>query len=257
MIKLDIRADIREVSRGLDALAKKQIPFATRLALNASARQAKVDLQAKMRSVFDEPVPFTLNSVAIRPAGRDRLTAEVGFRDFAPKGVPAGRYLRPEVEGGARVAKSTERRLRAAGIVPGNGFLVPGPGAQIDRHGNVRTGQIVKMLSSLQALGGSGFNGNANSRRRSRGSRRGQEYFAIIPGQKQGLGGRGGGLKPGIYQRFRFGFGQAVKPVFLITEATPTYAARFQFFAVATQSMKASFPREMRAALAKAIRTAR
>lgn len=235
-------ARFRETLTNYEAV---EFPYAAALALTRAAQTAKKAEQSEMRRLFDRPKPWTINGVYVEPATKQRLEANVHFKDFAPKGVPAGRYLRPQIEGGPRAPKASEKRLRAAGVLPGDRFLIPGDGAELDAFGNVRQGQIVKILSAFNALAGPGSNGNANGRR-GRGKRRAESYFAMQPGNQSGMA-------PGIYRRTQQG-GHLLVFVF---GKQPTYRERFDFYKIAMHSYERSMPGLIVGAMEHALRTAR
>jgi hypothetical protein len=206
----DLRQEFAQLGR--------QMQFAAVLALTRTALKTRDRLREHMEEIFDRPVPFTLNALQVRPATRERPEAEVGFREFAGKGVPAGKYLRAQIEGGARALKRFERNLQHNGLMPRGLFAVPGYAADLDRYGNMSAGQIVKILSALKAS--SDYLQNRSSRRRSRGSRRAEEYFSV------GVGSNRGGLKPGVYKR---GPNGQVFPVIRFVRQ-PMYRRVFDFY---------------------------
>ena len=55
----------------------RQVPFATALALNATAQGVKAAGIDSMRREFDRPKPITLNSLFIKPATKAQPQAEV------------------------------------------------------------------------------------------------------------------------------------------------------------------------------------
>ncbi|XHO65310.1 hypothetical protein BCC1697_001721 [Burkholderia gladioli] len=94
MFTLSVKSDVRALSKKLDALARKQLPFATAQALNATAEQARDAQRENMRKVLDKPTPFTLNSVAIKRASKSNLVALVYVKPIAVS------YLLPYEIGG-------------------------------------------------------------------------------------------------------------------------------------------------------------
>jgi hypothetical protein len=239
--------DTRELRAVLNGLAPRQYQFATALTLTRVGQRVKTAEIAEMKRVFDRPTPFTLKSLYLQGATRSRQEARVWFKDFAPKGTPAGKYLLPEVHGGNRQHKRFEGLLQHAGLLPLGRSLVPASGAQLDQYGNVSRGLYSKILSQLRAQFDSSANETTRSRGRSRGRQRGGRYFYGNPGGK----GRG------IWERFTFGFGSAVKPVFLEVSGTPSYRRRFDFFGVGTRVANEAFGPEFDKAAAETVRTSR
>lgn len=240
MIRVTIRTEFHKAARLLDDVRRRQLPFATTLALTKLGQGAKADLRAAMPSAFEAPTNFTLNSLFVQPATKARQEASVFFKDFAPKGVPAGRYLRAQIEGGPRTDKASERQLRAVGVLPNGYYLVPAKGARMNAHGNVNSGQVVQMLTGLGALATARRGGNRRQNSRTQG------YFVVQPGAPNGL-------PPGIYRRTPQG-GHIL--VFIMTRQ-PQYSRRFDFEGIARTSYQRNAPRAIKEALEFAFRTAR
>lgn len=94
MFTLSVKSDVRALSKKLDALARKQLPFATAQALNATAEQVRDAQRENMRKVLDKPTPFTLNSVAVKRASKSNPVALVYVKPIAVS------YLLPYEIGG-------------------------------------------------------------------------------------------------------------------------------------------------------------
>lgn len=148
----------------LTDIEQRQIPFATVLALTETAKLVKARLEDEMRSVFDRPTPYTMNSLRLIPATKQRMEARVWIKDEADGAQPATKWLTPEVYGGDRNTKRSEALLRARGILPEGKFIVPGKGAPFDSYGNIGRGQLQKILSGLGAQGDR-LQNSTNSRR--------------------------------------------------------------------------------------------
>ena len=74
-----VSLDINPLIKRLDALKLVQVPFAASLALNAIAKDVKEAEREEMKRVFDNPVPFTLNSCLLytSPSPRDGLLSRM------------------------------------------------------------------------------------------------------------------------------------------------------------------------------------
>jgi hypothetical protein len=177
-----IKVQARGLADGLAELTdieRNQIPFATVLALTETARLVKARLEDEMRTVFDRPTPYTLDSLRLIPATRQRLEARVWIKDEADGAAPASRWLTPEVYGGPRNNKRSEALLRGRGILPEGKFVVPGKGMKLDKYGNISRGQLQKILSGLGAQGDRLQ--NSTDSRRSAGNR--LRYFVLRKGR--------------------------------------------------------------------------
>jgi len=235
-VQIVVRDNFDRFAAMLTRAEREQLPFATALALTATARDVKADLVQGMKQSFDRPTPFTLNSLFVSPATKAAPVANVYFRDYAPKGTPAGRYLQPQIEGGNRRQKSMERKLSSA--IGRSVYLAPAKRTQLDAYGNPNRGQMTTILTRV-APGTLGFSrGNSG-----KGKRRKEAYFAIAPGKGNG------GLPVGIYQRA----GRRAIPVVTIARGAPSYSKRFDFFGIARRSIAANLDKNLPAALARAL----
>lgn len=254
-----------------------QIPYATRIAVNETAKKIQTALKIEARAAFDRPTGFTLNAPMVKFARRGEITAEVFLRNEASKGTPPVKYLEPEVQGGGRRVKRFERALQLRGILGPNEFAMPGQDARLNAYGNIGAGQIVQILSQLKAFSEVGFTANETARSAARAGGNRSRYFATRAGQS---------LRPGVYERTgpttstrqralakkatrearAAGFGVTVKanrivprgvrPVLIFTGA-PRYRARYRFVDVARQTQARVWSGEFKRALRTAIRTAR
>ncbi|HEX7127284.1 MAG TPA: hypothetical protein VF406_16120, partial [Thermodesulfobacteriota bacterium] len=227
------------------ARMERQVRFATAVALTRTAYRAQEQAKLEMQRIFDRPTPFTLNALRVTPARKDRLVAEVGFREFAGKGTPATKYLLPQATGGARPVKRFEKRLQFAGLLPRGQVLVPGGGAPLDAFGNVQRRVYSQILSQLKAQADERQHETARSRRRHL-RRRGPRFVWMNPGNRGW----------GVWQRIDFAVGSAVKPIFLAVDKA-RYAARFPFQAIVLRVARQAYAPEFARALRDALRTAR
>lgn len=243
--------------RALAHLGKieKQARFATARALNAAAYKAAQETGKEMAKVFDRPTPWVLKSVRYTKATTAKLQAKVDFDRWGNKfGVTVSHVLRAQIAGGRRKLKRHEVALQRAGILPAGHAIVPGAGAQIDRHGNMSAGQIVQIASWFRSFGEQGYSANMRDggRRLGRDNKRtGARGFAYFVLKK-----KHGKLPPGVYQRFKLGFGSAVRPVMTFVRI-PEYRRRLDFYGVAERAAAAEFKERFPEMLAEALRTAR
>lgn len=224
---------------------ERQIPFATALALTKTAQLSKAAIERQMPSVFDRPTPWTLNSLRLTPAKKTKLEAKVSLKDEAVKSAPPSRWLTPQIEGGARADKASERNLRRKGLLPSGRYIAPGRGAELDPYGNISRGQIVKMLSGVGGFEEVGYNANATDSRRSKKKGNAKRYFIM----------RRGKTPIGIAERF----GSAVGDVRMVLAfvSRPSYKKRLRFYEIGQQVADANFQAEFDKALARAMRSAR
>ncbi len=253
MLVYKVQGDISQIEQHLSSMAREQVPFATALALTRTIKFAQQKVVQEIPRVFDRPTRYTLNSLFIEPAQKNRLWAAVKIKDDPTGGgvVPI-KYLRAEIYGGQRARKGFERRLIAAGKMPPNAYAVPTSLMALDAFGNVPRSQLTRIMSDLQAQFDTTANSTTRSRRKRRRSRtkRPSFYFSTWPHSP-----RTQKLKPGIYLRTEFGFGSAVKPVMLFVRRA-SYRKRLRFFEIVDQSARSRFKIEFALAMRQALATA-
>ncbi len=253
MIRIEARG-FAEAQRAFRQLSK-DAPDALVKALNYTGDfDVKPALVNGMRAAFDRPTRWTLNSVFLDRATVERPVATVHFKDrlgagvvgttkgVPSKGVPAGRFLRPQILGGPRAMKSHERALAKMGLLPGDVRLVPAAGADVDADGNVAPHQLKAIVKALRPA-------SAGRKRR---TKRGAvvaapRYFVIPPGQKVG------GLGPGIYLRMTGPSGGFVVPVLAYARGV-TYQPRFDFAGIGARAVAEGLPPRLRRALDRLLR---
>lgn len=240
--------DLGKIFAGIE----KQLHRQTAKALTATAKSAADAVVKEMTKVFDRPTPFALRGVFWRGASVDqgRMYAQVYFKDFAFKGGNAAEFMRPQIEGGQRVPKRFEKALRRVGILPAGMFAVPGRDAKRDAYGNMSRGQIVQLLSALQAFGEQGYKANMSDKRRAQLARdktsrktgkvtKGFEYFVLHQARA--------GLLPGVYQKVQYGE-RAVPRIILVFVRAPNYRKRLPFRSVVDGVVAREFAGHFRAA---------
>jgi hypothetical protein len=206
--------------------------------INDQAYAARKELQSEMARVFDRPTPFVQRSLWVDQASPAKLSARLWPRSLGGKGADPERVLAPQVFGGDRDLKRSERALRRVGILQPGFWTVPGSGAppeKIDRFGNLKGSFIAQLLSYFRAQGEQGYRANMTDRRRKAlaKKRRGDSGFLRIEGveyfatQGRLRDGPGSHLRPGIYSR-KGTHGSDIKPV-LVFVRRPRYSKRLDF----------------------------
>lgn len=252
-MQISIKSNIESVIKNLDVIAKKQIPFAISLALNRTGQKVKDALIQDMKKSFDRPTPFTLNALQQTVSTKKNLTTKIWTKRsvrFSQK----QHYLEPNIFGVNREHKAFERALHRIGILPVGMKAVPGSAAKLDSYGNMNRGQIVQILSYFKAFGEQGYAANITEKRKrslARGTKKriGYTYFVGRPGN--------GKLPLGIYQRFRFYGGAAIKPILIFVPASMGYKKRWDFFSIGRKVVEKEFENEFRRAINEAIKTAK
>ena len=94
MLRISIASDVRSQIRQVRDDHKKQIAFAMAKTVNELAKLAQAEEKKGLASFFDNPTPFTVNSVAIKYAKKGNPTATIYIRPLA------ARYIAPYEYGG-------------------------------------------------------------------------------------------------------------------------------------------------------------
>jgi len=121
-----VKSDVREVTRYLSALQKRQLPFVTASALTKTAQDVQVAETKQIDKSIDRPTRFTHNAIGIKGAKKTNLTALVFVKDVQEE------YLHWSIFGGTRLSK-------------GKGTGVPTRNKKLNRYGNIpgrRTGLV-------------------------------------------------------------------------------------------------------------------
>lgn len=240
---------------GVEATVKKlqglqrHISVIASQAINTTASKVQYELKESMKTVFDKPTPFTLNSLFLKPSTPSTLTATVFVKD-SPRLSDKQHYLLPHITGIRRTYKRSEGALWHAGVLPGSNAIVPGKFANKDSYGNMSPGQIVQIISYFKAFGQQGYRANITDKRKAKmwkGTKKkvGTAFFAGRPG--------GGRLPFGIYQRFNLGHGSAIKPVMIFTKNRPNYRKHWPFEEIGRSVCDREFPKQFNDAINRVI----
>jgi len=127
-LKIDIRADIKSATKGLSRVQKKQIPFATALALNDAAFGARKELRKQAEKKFENPTPFTLNGFQVVKAKKKELTSIIYVESKRYK------YMKFQIFGGTRMP---ERKA----------IVVPTSRMPLNKYGNMTKNKIKTILA--------------------------------------------------------------------------------------------------------------
>lgn len=243
MLKVDVSSKVTQKMKDFEA----QAPGKVAVKLNGAAFAARKALQEKMEQTFQGGVsPYLKRSVWVEQATPQKVVATVGARDTGGKSDGPEQILRTQIRGGDRVLKASERRLRAAGILPNGYFLVPGQGAVLNRLGNIEGRFMSGLLSYLQAYNQAGSELNMSAKKRAKyadkkgGKIQGFEYFVAYGKLRDN---RGLQLAPGIYHRTGT-HGVNVTPILMFVKK-PHYTARLPWHATAHQAVHAYLSRRV------------
>lgn len=234
-MQINVTSNLRQVAGSIAAMGK-QARFAAAVALTRTAKDVQAAVPAELDRALDRPTEFTKRGTYVVAARRDRLQAEVGFRQIQ------ARYMRLQIEGGTYNPKEGGIKL------PGN--------IQLNAFGNIPRGLVGK----LKAAAKDGSLGTAVAKRLNvAGNRRkGAAPIQLFYGQPTGKGWENAPV--GIWRRIPpatpGGKGKLV-PVVVFDQKPARYRARFNFQGLAQQTVDRRFAEHFRTEFAKAQATAR
>lgn len=246
MITFSTTGSTKRVSRKIQNLITRQIPFAASKALNATGDVLLLVNKREMKKNFENPVPYTINAFYKKPARYNNLRMSVRRKD-----KPAGKhYLGIQHKGGVRPQKGVERmfrdRVKYKGIV---GAIIPikGNGGATSK-GGISMAEMHRAMAGLNAS----YSTTAYTRDKQRAAeskralaKRPSDYFVKA---------NEGGTKGGVYKRVGK---RRIKKVFHIRDAMPYYKENFPFYPPLVRNAKSYFPGKMRRELRTAMRSAR
>lgn len=224
---------LKQAQDKLDRLGQKILAKASGDAIKRTALEVHRALQSEMKTAFDRPTPWAINSVRVDLTGANakRQTAVVGL-SAAPTDS-SDNWHTPDfashnVHGGGRPFKKEERILRNAGILPQGKYIRPAKSAWLDQHGNVSSQEIKQVLQSVGAMGVRARLLTPGGKLRSKAQNR---YFVV----------RRAGMPIGIAERI-WGGGGNMRMLFIFIEA-PHYKARFKFHEIAHKIIESNWKR--------------
>jgi len=207
----------------LDGMGK-QIAFAASKALNATGKAVAEAMPEEIERALDRPVPFTKRGVRVlKYANKVKLETTVGFMAAQAK------YMEYQVSGGTRNPGPAGLKLPSA--------------IKLNEFGNIPKG-IIKQLVAV-ARKESGLKKAAS--RRVKVSAKVDLFYGDPTDNK------GKVLPRGIYKIAN----GALIPLVVFPQKLAQYRARFDFGGKAEAIVNREWPRQMDAALADALRTAR
>ncbi|MDR3438964.1 hypothetical protein [Telmatospirillum sp.] len=126
LVNISIHADVKHLQRSLDDLSRKQLPFATTLALTGLAKRVQAEETKALGETFDKPSPFTLRAFGVKAAKKSTLTALVFAKDIQAE------YLKPFLDGGRQLLRGKR------------GLPVP-VDIRTNQYGNLPKGTIARL----------------------------------------------------------------------------------------------------------------
>ncbi len=223
MISFDVSTKGLDSTQRFLAEFKGQLPFATSLALNQTARDVQLAYKAQTATSFVSPTAFTRNAFRYDQSTKASLVAQV-----YPS--PDRSYLATQSFGGQRRWKAYEGFIR--GLASSSGKALP-PGkllptsVAINAAGNPKRSLFAQLQSRLSTTDRGGF----------------------FIGTPRGDTSR----TAGVYRRSR----EKLIPFFLVADSEPRYEPRFPFERLGNATVARVFPSRLSAAIDRAIKSAR
>jgi len=145
-MQMSVLADTKQLTKHLNRIQKKQIPFATSKALNDVAFDSRSFIQKSLPRRLDRPTKGIISSVQVQKSKKKNLVATVGFAGLGFKSTkwsesPA-EIMRRHIKGGTRSPKQLPH-LRIPSDTKGGGL-------KLNKFGNIagKKGKLQKMLGN-------------------------------------------------------------------------------------------------------------
>ena len=163
MVEIEFKPE--EIISKITELQKVQIPRASEIALNQAVYAASQELKSQARTIFNNPVPFTVNSFLYKKPVQvgDNIEAKIFIRDQAPKGNAPANYLLPQIYGGKHFPTRFQGALLNTVVQSATGrnvqvgqrgkIMIPSlrsPKTRLNQYGNMQPGQFTQILSALR-----------------------------------------------------------------------------------------------------------
>ena len=227
-IELTIDQDFKRFERFLNNTSK-QLPFATKNAINDTAFKIKDSLTQGTKGAFNVPTRFTSNKGAfiVDKAKKTALVSHIFAND--QEGKNRARYLRYGAKGGVRPPKGFELYfggLKDDGTIPSNSYFQPTSLVKRDKHGNVTKATLKRITK--------GISGNPRG-----------GFFIGTP--------RNNNMPAGIYRRSR----KQLFPYFIATTNKPNYRSIFDIQGIGDKTVLRNINKNFEKQMGKAIASAK
>ena len=105
-LQISVQADLKRLQKNMSRVAKTQLPFSTKGALDATAFDAQRAVKQALQQALHNPTSYTIKGVQVQKSSKQSLIATVGF---AGKGfgrssgsISQASYIHFLIEGGSR-----------------------------------------------------------------------------------------------------------------------------------------------------------
>jgi len=218
--KISVKSNVRRFTKKLPLYLREQVPFATSVALNETAKKAAKAQRAQAQRIFDRPTPFLLNGI-YSPRGRGSFRGKRSTkRDLKAVLIPGLKGRNRFDDASARINEVIRIQTQGGTRLPKKrALVVPTSSARLNRYGNLTRNRVQTLLNR-------------------------SDVFSA---------GRGQGLPPGIYKRQRNGGLRML----IAYEPSASYDREYPYYRIARGVVRSQFDKEFRKAFKKAVRTAK
>ncbi len=145
-MQIQLKADTKKLTKHLNFIQKQQVPFATTVALNQVAFDARLAVQTALPKKLDRPTKGLIKSVIVEKSKKKHLIARVGF---AGKGFGKSLWAESPAVIMARLITGGTRRPKSSPhlMIPSD---TKGGGIKLNKFGNIagRKAKFQKMLGN-------------------------------------------------------------------------------------------------------------
>jgi|TARA_Y100000114_G_C11747264_1_gene322292 hypothetical protein len=137
-MNITVQSNIKSLTKNLRRIHKKQIPFATSVAINRTAFNLRKEYMKQAEKKLDRPTPFTVKSFLVIKATKRKLTGIVYIKQIVQKYLKYA--IQPQI-------KSTGKRIP----IPYK------PNARLNKFGNIigkKSGLIKKQSQFIATIKG-------------------------------------------------------------------------------------------------------
>ena len=141
-MNISVVSDTKKLSKKLNAIQRRQLPFSISKSLNSLSFQIKKDITASLPKFFHNPTGYLGRGLQIEKSSKKKLFTRIGFRSATfgsgPGQIFQADIMKLQIKGGTRVAK-------------GRSIPVPVPAnMRTNKAGNLGRGKVGKLLSNTK-----------------------------------------------------------------------------------------------------------
>ena len=143
-MEVSIKHNIADVTQSLNRIQRRQIPFATSVAINDTAFGLQKEIKRQMPMKLDRPTPWTVSGVMVLKSKKTDLQAFVymaGARGLPKESTDRNKYITYQVNGGTRHPKKSK--------IP-----IPSKNLKVNKYGNMPRNKIRSLIKQKDVFVG-------------------------------------------------------------------------------------------------------